>query len=96
MVIDDLHIKGVTAHPTEAYPPLIVDPNAVLPATVTLEHLEPIARRVAEIFKRRGTGKQFQLPPRRSLNRPKSPHVLIVGKSLCGPASKCPDHPIAL
>jgi hypothetical protein len=31
MVVYNLNIKGIGLHPTEADPPLVVDPNAVLP-----------------------------------------------------------------
>jgi hypothetical protein len=45
MVVDDCDIMGRSLAPPEADPPLLVDPNAVLPAALTLESLKPIAWR---------------------------------------------------
>jgi hypothetical protein len=37
MVIDDLDAFGIAAGPHEAQPPLVVDPDRVLPGTITLQ-----------------------------------------------------------
>ena len=50
MVIDDLDPFGATA-PNEANVPLIIDPDAVLPATFSLQRLKAIARRGPQIRK---------------------------------------------
>jgi hypothetical protein len=42
MVIHYLDIKSIGVDPTEADPPLVVDPNAVLPGPVAAENLQPI------------------------------------------------------
>jgi len=44
MVIGDLDIVGVAVFPKEAYPPLIVDPDAPLACSVAGKLLQPIAR----------------------------------------------------
>ena len=44
MVIDDLNVVRIAITPPKANPPLIVDPDAVLPLSVTGQRLQPIAR----------------------------------------------------
>src|SRR5690625_5536447 len=43
VVVNDLHLLRSGGRPYEADPPLVVDPDAVLPGTITLESFEPIA-----------------------------------------------------
>src|SRR5699024_8720103 len=47
MTVNDLHLLWSCVGPHEADPPLVVDPDAVLPDSVTLESLEPVAGRGA-------------------------------------------------
>jgi hypothetical protein len=49
MVINYLHVVGVPVLPPKAYPPLIVDPDAVLPFSGPFEGFESIGGRDAEI-----------------------------------------------
>jgi hypothetical protein len=51
VVVHDLDIEGFVAAigPFEAHTPLIVDANAVLSVTISLELLKTIARRLSEI-----------------------------------------------
>jgi hypothetical protein len=43
VVVDDLDIGGATGGPPKTHPELVVHPDAVLPAPITRERLEPIA-----------------------------------------------------
>jgi hypothetical protein len=52
MVVDDPDIVGSSVMPSKADPPLLVDPNAVLAASITLWRFEPVARRPAQIAQR--------------------------------------------
>lgn len=45
MVISDFDFVGVTADPTEAQTPLVIDTNAVLTGTLAFERFEPVAGR---------------------------------------------------
>jgi len=47
MVVNDFDIVGITFMPTEAQPPLIINPDGVLPFAITLERFEPISREPA-------------------------------------------------
>src|SRR5580704_3114970 len=54
MVIDNLHIFGTwrTFRPLETNPPLIVNADAVLPFTVSLERFETVTRQYGQVFER--------------------------------------------
>ncbi len=54
MVVDDLNVVRVAAAPSETDPPLVVDSDAVLPAPVALERLQPVARRYAQVVQALG------------------------------------------
>ena len=61
MVVDDLDIFRPRLAPSEADPVLIVDPDTVLPGTVTLELLEAIARRNPEVVEFLGRIQRLEL-----------------------------------
>jgi len=42
VIVHDLNINRIRIHPAETEPPLIVNPNAVLPSAVAFESLQPI------------------------------------------------------
>lgn len=45
-----LNLVGVSFAPSKAYPPLIVDPNAVLAYSIPRQLLKPVTRRNAKIL----------------------------------------------
>ena len=49
MVVHDIDLKGVPVLPAKADSPLVVDPDAVLPASIAAEFLQPVAERHAKI-----------------------------------------------
>ncbi len=49
MVVHDLHVLGPGGGPSEADPPLVVDPNAVLPFAIALQRLQAVLRGRGEI-----------------------------------------------
>jgi hypothetical protein len=49
MIIEDLDVPGRSVVPFETNSPLIVDPNAVLSASIPVQGFNPIARRNAKI-----------------------------------------------
>jgi hypothetical protein len=49
VVVDDLDLMRVAVPPLETDPPLVVDPNAVLPHPLPRELLEPIPGRYSKI-----------------------------------------------
>jgi hypothetical protein len=48
MTIDDLDVFRVSFMPAKTHPPLVVDPDAPLPRSVTPQHLEAVARQHAK------------------------------------------------
>jgi hypothetical protein len=52
VIVDDLDISRTTCGPHETQPELIVDPDAVLPAAIASQCLEPIPRSRAEEIQR--------------------------------------------
>ncbi len=52
----------ISCAPPEANAPLIVDPNAVLPRSITLELLQPIPGRYAKVFEPHRSVHLGQLP----------------------------------
>jgi hypothetical protein len=44
VIIHDLDVIGVTGLPAKAYPPLVIDANAVLTAPIALECFQPVTR----------------------------------------------------
>jgi hypothetical protein len=67
VVIDDRNLERVAVLPAETDPPLIVDPNTVLPETIAFEFLQAIARRNAEIFERLSSIDRYELSKHRAL-----------------------------
>jgi len=63
MVINDLYFIGVTFPPNEADTPTIVDSDAVLACTVSLQGLQPIARKYEQVVKAAGSIEHGQFSP---------------------------------
>jgi hypothetical protein len=52
MIVRDLDIVGVALGPSEADTPLVVDPNAHLPCTISFQSFESITGWVAQVLNR--------------------------------------------
>jgi hypothetical protein len=50
MIIDDFDVMRLVAAPDEADPPLVVNPDAVLPGSTTLQSLEAVTGRNAKVL----------------------------------------------
>ena len=49
MVVHDLNSARVRRGPHETYPPLVIDPDAVLTDSGSLERLQPVTRRHSKL-----------------------------------------------
>jgi len=49
MIVDNLNINSVGLHPAEANPPLVIDPDAVVPQPVAGEGLKTVSGNRAQI-----------------------------------------------
>lgn len=68
VVVDDLDVGRSGVGPGEADPPLLVDPDAVLPGAVPAECLKPVPGRHPEVVEDLGGVQHHQLPQGRSLD----------------------------
>jgi hypothetical protein len=68
MVINNLDVIRIIAFPYEAYTPLLIDPDAVLPFSVMMQSLKVVRRRNAQSLKKAHGVKHFELDHSRSLN----------------------------
>ena len=62
MVVYDFYVQCVPPFPPETDPPLIVDPDAMLPRSLPLESLQSVAWRSPEIRERLGVVEHPELP----------------------------------
>ena len=78
--------------PAEADPPLVVDPNAVLPRPAAFQAFQPVAGRDPQIVETRRSVKGKKLSPRLPLYRSETSDKPIpeqvFGVAIC----KAPDH----
>ncbi len=68
MVVNYLHILGTLRSPHKANSPLIVDANAVLPLSISLQSFKMIAWRYTQIIKDCGPVELLQLSKRGTLD----------------------------
>ena len=78
--------------PNEADPPLVIDPNGVLPLPIAAQCLQLIPRRGGKHSQFRGGVKLQKLPQRDSLEGAESPRMLIVKKLLSILRAKALNH----
>ena len=90
MIVDYLHIPGITVSPSKTDPPLFVDPDAVLTLSITLQCLQTVARRRAQVVQRSrpmeiqelSTRDALDLMPARDRIFRKKPFGIAVPKAL--------------
>jgi hypothetical protein len=82
VVVSDLNVKRVTLFPSKTDPILIVDSDAVLSGTITLQHLEAVRRRRCEVSKLLRAIDLYQSPERYGSDRLKSLHAALVENRL--------------
>src|SRR6266545_5901164 len=82
VVVDDLDIARIAALEAED-DPVLVDPDAEVPRVVTLQGLQPVARRVGQFPRLPRPVESVELPPRR-------------GPQLRGQAAACRLAPVAV
>ncbi len=68
MIIDNFNIIDISRFPSEAYPPLIVNPNTQLPLSVPFETFQLIRWRYSNVLKFFGLIEHSELSARHFLN----------------------------
>jgi hypothetical protein len=92
MVFNDLHILGTISYPAEADPPLIVDPDALLPLTVATQSLQSIAGRNAQVIEANGDLELAQLAACHDRDALKAPDALASRECFGVGTPKRSDH----
>jgi hypothetical protein len=92
MVVCYFNVIGVSVFPTKADPPLIVDPDTVLPFAVSLQGFQPVPRRNAKVLKVPGQVKIQEPPPCNAFDRTKPRYVQIIEQRPCFGVAEGPDH----
>ena len=78
MIVHYCNVVRLAVPPGEANPPLIIDPYAVLPGSISSESFETITRRNAEFSEPLRGVEVEQLATRHTLDRPEPEHGRIV------------------
>src|SRR3989344_4537723 len=84
VIVHDLHVIGVAVAPREAYPPLIVDADAVLALAVALKGFKPIAGRHTQRIQHGRRIELQQLAPREALQGVRQFSGKVTEKELFG------------
>jgi hypothetical protein len=92
MIVDNLHVPSIGSSPAKANPPLIVNPNAVLPPSLSNKSFEPIAWKRRQIGKRRRRVQLVELPLRHGSYALKTPAEFTPEDSLGLLVPEGPDH----
>jgi hypothetical protein len=85
MIVGNLNIEGlvVTIRPLETYPPLLIDPDTVLPFPIPTQRLEPIAWQSHQVAPIRSSFEQIESPLCLISEGLEFLYVLASGKAPC-------------
>jgi hypothetical protein len=61
VIVDDFNILSVRGLPYETDPPLIIDPNTVLPGTIAIENFQPVTWHTPDFLQAGRSVKDAQL-----------------------------------
>jgi hypothetical protein len=92
VIVNDFHVVGVPFPPQEADTPPVINPDAVLPRTISAKGFEPIAGRSSQIAQFRGGIQLGQLSLRDSFERQESLDSLAIMETPGILRTERPDH----
>ena len=92
MIIGNLDVVGISVPPHETDPPLVVDADAVLAATIALQSFETVTGGYDQFSQGRGSLQHFQSPSGRAGDVPPAPGRQPVEEALSIPVPKRLDH----
>ena len=92
MVVYDLNLRRTRGGPAKAHTELLVDTDAVLPGSVTLERLQAVARRHAKIIQPPRDLELPELAARDGLDAREAPDPLTIRERFRVCVSKRYDH----
>ena len=96
MIVDNFDVKCIGLAPAETDPPLIVNPNAVLPPPIAFQGFQPIPRRRSERAQLHRAVQLAQLPAGNLLKRGKTRNTLAPMNSFGVATAKRPNHPMRI
>jgi hypothetical protein len=85
MIVGDLNIEGlvVTIWPFKTHPPLLIDPNTVLPLSIATQRLKPVAWQPHQVVTIHSSFKQVKSPLCLISEGLEFLYVLTSGKAPC-------------
>jgi hypothetical protein len=92
VIVNDFHFRRTQSGPSEAYSELIIDPDAVLAGTITLQCLKPISWWRLQKIKGLGGIQLNELPHRDIGDRLESPALSTFKERLRLGAAKATNH----
>jgi hypothetical protein len=92
VIVDDLDVMRAITPPTEADPPLIIDPDTELAGSKAFQRLQPIAGRDPQVIQARRNLELAKLAPRHGLDIHEAPDKIAVCQRLGIAALEGPDH----
>jgi hypothetical protein len=92
MIVHDFHVNGVGVNPSEAYPPLVIDTNAVLTEAVAAKRLQTVPRNCRQVWDLHSRVHLIQFPFRHRGNSLEPPAELAPEYPLCLPVPERTDH----
>ncbi len=63
MIVCDLNVVGIVLMPDETNPVLVVDSDAVLPATIPTQFFQAVAGRESQVIKFKRSVQHREFPP---------------------------------
>jgi hypothetical protein len=78
VIIHNIDIEGISSFPTKADPPLVIDPDTVLPFPIPLQRFEPVPRWGSEIVEAFRLVQVQELAPGDPLDGAERGHILIL------------------
>ena len=96
VVIHDLDLMSITGFPREAYPPLGVDPDAVLALAISLQCFEVVAWGRLQVLERASPVQVQELPTGSSFDGPETPDRDVVEEGFDILVAKGANHGISV
>jgi len=92
MVVNNLYVFRCAFPPAKTDPPLVVDPDAVLPLSVTGQRFKSVSWYRRDVFQRCSIIEHPEFPARHFLDVAKLAAAVAVEELLSVPAAEGPDH----
>jgi hypothetical protein len=96
VVIHDLDVMRITGLPREAHPPLVVDPDTVLPFAIALQRFEVVAWVRLQVLESASPVQVQELPTGSPFDGPETPDRNVIEERLDIQVAKGANHRIRI